>query len=212
MLRGVLFDCDGVLVDSEPITNRVLRDSLAQHGLDMPQSEVEERFIGGTMSGVWAEATRLGANLPDRWIEDIYKEAFARLAAEVELIPGVMPMLERCDALGLAMGVASNGRTVKMEITLTRTGLAERFAGRVFSAPEIGKPKPAPDVYLAAAKALNIPPEDTIVVEDSATGVEAAIAAGMRCFAYVPEGDGAKQAAAGATVFRSMDELTALFK
>ncbi|MBB5516702.1 HAD superfamily hydrolase (TIGR01509 family) [Rubricella aquisinus] len=211
MLRGVLFDCDGVLVDSEPITNRVLRDSLARYGLDMPQAEVEARFIGGTMSGVRAEAIRLGANLPDDWVQDVYDEAFACLEAEVELIPGVLPMLARCEALGLAMGVASNGRTVKMEITLRRTGLAERFAGRTFSAPEIGKPKPAPDVYLAAAMALNLCPQETIVVEDSATGVEAAIAAGMRCFAYVPEGDGARQAAAGATVFRNMDALPALF-
>lgn len=211
-VRGILFDCDGVLVDSEPLTTRVMRDSLAAHGLEMTLEEVDERFVGGTMAGVLTQATAMGALLPEGWVDDVYAQSYAVLREQVELIPGVIEMLDRCDAAGLAYAVGSNGRSDKMQITLGRTGLLDRFEGRMFSAQEVGQPKPAPDVYLFAANALSLSPEDCVVIEDSATGVKAAIAAGMRCFAYVPDGDGRKQAAAGATVFRDMAELPDLLK
>ncbi|MEP5153466.1 HAD family phosphatase, partial [Planktotalea sp.] len=164
----VIFDCDGVIVDSEPITNRVMQASLARHGLALEFDEIMRLFVGGTMQGVMKLAIDMGAKLPDDWLDQIYGEMFVSLAEQVEPIPGIVPVLDALDAVGIPYAIGSNGPHAKMDVTLTRTGLKQRFEGRIHSREDVPNPKPAPDVYLRAAQSLGIAPERCAVIEDSA--------------------------------------------
>ena len=206
--RAVIFDCDGVLVDSEPAAFDLLAEDLAAHGLVLPRAEMERIFIGGTIAGVHAKARSLGARLPDGWVAGFYERLYARLAEGTPLVPGVLDLLDALDAAGIPYAVGSNGSDRKMQVTLGQhPGLLDRFRDRLFSGQTLGAPKPAPDLYLHAARALGQPPAACAVIEDSPTGVRAAAAAGIRCFGYAPHGDGAALAAEGATVFQSMADL-----
>lgn len=208
---AVLFDCDGVLVDSEPITDRVIAANLTRHGLSLAATEIHALFLGGTMAGVAEEARRRGAALPPDWVDAVYQEMFAELAKGTPLIPGIPEVLDALDAAAIPYAVGSNGPHRKMQITLGQhPALHGRLHGRIFSRHDVARPKPAPDLYLHAAAALNAPPAACVVVEDSATGVRAARAAGMACLGYAPQGDGARLAAEGARPFRRMDDLPAL--
>lgn len=206
----VLFDCDGVLVDSEPITNRIMQANLAAHGLDLRVDQIFEMFVGGTMQGVMTRGRELGADLPDNWLDLIYAQMFAALEAECQVIPGVPQMLDRLEIAGIGYAVGSNGPRAKMEVTLAKCGLAARLKGRVFSAYECAAPKPAPDVYLKAAAAAGMSPEVCVVVEDSATGARAGQAAGMRVLGYGADADCEKLGAYCDMVFMDMGELPAL--
>ena len=207
----VIFDCDGVLVDSEPVMMQFLRDELAAYGLDMSVAQATEHFIGGTLTGVAQKARGMGADLPEGWVEDFYARLYERLAKGTKLMPGVVAVLDRLDDAGIGYCVASNGRVAKMRVTLGQHPETwARLQGRMFSVEHVGVPKPAPDLFLHAARTLGADPAHCVVVEDSPTGARAAQAAGMRCFGYAPEGDGSRLAAEGARLFRSMDELPAL--
>jgi len=209
--RAIIFDCDGVLVDSEPAAFDLLAQDLAAHGLPLPRAEMERIFIGGTIAGVHAKARSLGARLPDGWVAGFYERLYARLAEGTPLVPGVLDLLDALDAAGIPYAVGSNGSDRKMQVTLGQhPGLLDRFHDRLFSGQTLGAPKPAPDLYLHAARALGQPPAACAVIEDSPTGVRAASAAGIRCFGYAPHGDGAALAAEGATVFQSMADLPRL--
>ena len=183
----VIFDCDGVLVDSEPITTRLIQRSLAAHGLALSLEEVMGSFVGGTMAGVFEKARGMGARLPEDWVDQIYAAMFEALAEEVELIPGAAAVLDALDAAGVPYAVGSNGPHDKMKITLARTGLAARLEGRVYSREDVANPKPAPDVYLKAAADAGIVPERCAVVEDSESGARAGKAAGMTVFGFAAE-------------------------
>jgi HAD superfamily hydrolase (TIGR01509 family) len=206
--RAVIFDCDGVLVDSEPATFALLAAELASHGLRLPQTEMERLFLGGTIAGVHSRARALGAALPDDWVEGFYERLYARLAEGTPLVPGVLHLLDRLDAAGIPCAVGSNGSDRKMQVTLGQhPGLLDRLQGRLFSGQALGAPKPAPDLYLHAARALGQPPAACVVIEDSPTGARAAAAAGMTCYGFAPHGNGAALAAEGAMVFRFMADL-----
>jgi HAD superfamily hydrolase (TIGR01509 family) len=208
---AVLFDCDGVLVDSEPITDRVIAASLGRHGLSLAVSEIHALFLGGTMAGVAEEARRLGAALPPDWVDRVYEEMFAELAKGTPLVPGISGVLDALDAAGIPYAVGSNGPHRKMQITLGQhPGLHVRLRGRIFSRHDVARPKPAPDLYLHAAAALKSPPAACVVVEDSPPGARAARAAGMTCLGYAPRDDGARLAAEGARPFHRMEDLPAL--
>ncbi len=206
----VLFDCDGVLVDSEPVTNRVLRDDLAEHGLDMAVDQVIDLFVGGTMAGVMVKARRMGADLPDDWLDHIYAQMFTALEAECDVIPGVPAMLDALDRAGIGYAVGSNGPMAKMEVTLVRCGLRERLGERVFSSHDCPAPKPAPDVYLKAAAHAGMTPVQCVVIEDSASGARAGKAAGMRCFGYVADTPAAKLEGICDVLFDDMNALPGL--
>ncbi len=208
---AVLFDCDGVLVDSEPITDRVIAANLTRHGLPLAPEAIHDLFRGDTMAGVGAEARRRGADLTGDWVDEVYGEMFAALALGTPLVPRIPALLDALDAAGIPYAVGSNGSQRKMAVTLGQhPDLYRRLAGRIFSRHDVGRPKPAPDLYLHAAAARAAAPAACVVIEDSLTGVRAARAAGMACFGYAPQGDGARLAAAGARPFRHMADLSAL--
>lgn len=204
----VIFDCDGVLVDSEPIANAILGAALRAEGLDLDDRAIADATNGLAMASVldWAEA-RLGRSLPKGFLARVQTETFAQLGRSVSAMPGIEQAL---DAIVAEMCVASSGELEKMRLTLGRTGLLSRFEGRLFSASQVRRGKPHPDLFLHAAHAMGHCPAACAVIEDSLPGVAAAVAAGIDVFAYAPAGDGTAHAAAGATPFDDFARLPAL--
>ena len=205
----VIFDCDGVLIDSEPIANRVLRDLLESSGLRLSLDEVMKTFVGNTKDGCIALASNmLGRPLPTDFGKRWDKALFAALRA-VKPVAGVPELLA---GMKVPFCVASNGNPDRMALALDYAGLMPWVRGKLFTASEVGQPKPAPDLFLYAAKSMGVAPADCVVVEDTPTGVRAAVAAGMKVYAFaaathIP----AKELRdAGATTFTSMGELPAL--
>ncbi len=206
-VHAVLFDCDGVLVDSEEITNRLMRDDLAERGLDLPLEQIMSQFVGGTIDSCAEEARQRGADLPDDWVPLIYRKMFAALATDVEAVAGVSRLVDTLLANGIACAVGSNGPFAKMEITLKKTSLWNRFYPHIYSAKDLPRPKPAPDVYLHAASQLSISPDQCVVIEDSVSGARAAHAAGMRCIGFAPHDHQAGLAPHVDVMARDMDEV-----
>jgi HAD superfamily hydrolase (TIGR01509 family) len=211
--EAILFDCDGVLVDSEPITNAVLCAMLNEAGWAISAQECMEIFIG---KAVRHEAARIEAHtgrpLTDAWMADFYARRNAELSQRLTAIEHIHPTIERVHAHhGGRIACASGADRIKVELQLAKVGLDAFFGGRVFSGHEMAATKPAPDVYLAAAAALQAHPAHCAVVEDTVTGVTAGVAAGATVFAYAPLDGGEALRAAGAShVFRSMADLPAL--
>ena len=209
--QAVLFDCDGVLVDSEPPTFAMLAEDFNRFGLTVTAVAVAERFTGGTIHDVAARAVAMGADLPDGWANDFYERLFVRLGQGVPVIAGVEDVLDRLDAAGIPYAVGSNGIGRKMAITLgPYPRLWNRLKDRLFSGQELGMPKPLPGLWLHCAAHLGVDPADCVVVDDSAVGCRAARAAGMRAMGFAAHGDGAGLVAEGATVFRRMADLPGL--
>ncbi|WP_102107354.1 HAD family hydrolase [Oceaniglobus roseus] len=202
----VIFDCDGVLVDSEPITNRLLVANLARHGLTLTEAQVETMFVGGTMAGVGERARAAGAALPDDWLTSMYEEMYAELRKGVPPIAGVVDFLDALDAAGVPYAVGSNGSEEKMRITLGQTGLMERFRGRIYSAHTLRKAKPDPALYLQAARDLGIAAGRCAVIDDSPAGCTAGVRAGMKTLGFAETTDPARLVAVGATPVASMAE------
>lgn len=211
--EAVLFDCDGVIVDSEGPSFALFLEELALHGLPLTLDEFETRFVGGTVETVAERARAAGAQLPEGWVTHFYGRMYAMLAAGVPLVTGVTDVLDRLDATGLPFAMGSNGTLEKMQITLGQHGLLDRFRA-VLSGQAIGAPKPAPDVYLQAARACGADPGACVVIEDSATGARAGLAAGMRVLGYAEHGAGTPTArqltALGVPLFHRMEELPGL--
>ena len=206
---AVIFDCDGVVVDSEPAAFELLAEDMAAHGLHLSHHELETNLIGLTMKNVRAKAISLGADLPEDWVDRFYAKLYARLAEGVALIPGILDLLDRLDAAGIPYGMGSNGSQQKIAITLGQhPGLKQRFRG-IWSGQDMARPKPWPDLYLHAAAALGATPETAVVVEDSPTGARAAKAAGIRCFGLSARPNPALEAE-GARWIRTLHDLPAL--
>ena len=178
----VIFDCDGVLVDSERIAIRIDAVVLADLGWPLSEAEIVERFVGRSEEHMVREIeAQLGRRLPANWeaaYQDLYVTAFER---ELRAVEGVVDALDRITS---PTCVASSGSHAKSERSLRWTDLYGRFEGRIFSASEVSNGKPAPDLFLHAAARLGVPPARCAVVEDSRYGVEAARAAGMAAFGY----------------------------
>ncbi len=212
-LRLVIFDCDGVLVDSEGPSNRLMAAEITALGWPMTEAEAMALFIGWRLVDIppVVEA-RLGRPVPPGWIEAVRRKMLAVLAAEAEAMPGVRDALAATAALGLPFRVASNSSHEEMAIKFARTGLAPLVTGRIHSARDVAAGKPAPDVFLAAASAEGVPPSACLVVEDSLPGATAARAAGMACVGFAPHGDDPALRATGAVLIRSFEELPALLR
>jgi beta-phosphoglucomutase-like phosphatase (HAD superfamily) len=214
---AVLFDCDGVLVDSEPITNGVLRDMLAESGWVLTSSECMRLFIGKAVKDERAliEANT-GQHLTDDWMQRFRDRRNAGLLASVKPIRGAVEAAASIHALfDGRIACASGADRFKVELQMERCGLMPYFKGRIFSGHETPRSKPFPDVYLAAATALNVDPQRCVVVEDSVTGVMAGAAAGATVFGYSPAEAGhdlpdALRKAGAALVFTAMSALPQL--
>jgi HAD superfamily hydrolase (TIGR01509 family) len=207
----VIFDCDGVLVDSEPIAVRVDLLVLERVGLKLSEAEVIDRFLGRSPS-VMREAIEvhlghpLSLELKDEF-EQLYVDAFTQ---ELRAVDGVEAVLSE---IRQATCVASSSEPQSLERKLQITGLYEHFVGRIFSATEVRNGKPAPDLFLYAARRMNVQPDRCVVVEDSQYGVQAARAAGMRVFAYASGlCDPQRLAGANTTIFTDMRELPPLLR
>lgn len=205
----VIFDCDGVLIDSERLAVKIDVIVLRELGWPLSEREVIERFVGrSARDQQTAIEEHLGRKLEDGWdkrFEPLYRRAFA---AELAPVRGVREALDRISAPSC---VASSATHEYLSYTLGLTGLHERFAGRIFSSEDVARGKPAPDLFLYAAARLGAAPPNTVVVEDSLPGIEAARAAGMRVLAYAgglwPVSD---LEGPGTLVFDDMGELPAL--
>ncbi len=205
---AVLFDCDGVVVDSEAIAFALLGDELGQAGLMLDQESMPRLFLGSTVAELYRKACDLGADLPDDWVSSFYERLYARLRLGVPLVPGITAVLKRLAAEGIAVAVGSNGSEEKLAITLGQHPDVRRaFGGHIYSGQTLGAPKPAPDLYLFAARQLGADPARCVVVEDSPTGARAARAAGMRCLGFAAKGGADALAAEGAEVFFKMSAL-----
>ena len=204
---GVLFDCDGVLVDSEPITDGVLIERLGAHGLSLDEAELAGMFHGGTIWGIADRVREMGYDLPETWVEETYAEIHRRLADGTPVIDGVVDLLDRLDRAGVPYAVGSNGSRTKMGITLGQNGLLDRFGDRIVSAHEEGTAKPDPTLYRIAAKRIGVPVERCAVVEDTPTGARAAVAAGARCLGYAGRTPPARLAEVGAEPFGTMADI-----
>lgn len=208
----VIFDCDGVLVDSERISHQVLVDMLAERGVVLSLEQAVERFIGASTARCAAQlAELLGRPEADDAMREFARRTKAAFAADLQLVAGVPELLATLAALPLPFCVASNGNHAKMDFTLSHTGLQAMFEGRRYSATDVARPKPAPDLFLHAAACQGAQPADCVVIEDTPTGIAAARAAGMWALGFAAMTPAHQLHAAGAhQVFSHMAELPAL--
>ena len=185
---AILFDCDGVLVDSEGLTNAVLREMLQELGWTLTPQECMARFIGKTLreESLTIEA-HTGQPFSQAWLQDFYQRRDQALKASLEIVPGAHEAVAAAQAYApLGIACASGADRQKVEMVLNKVGLMLFFEGYIFSGHEMPRSKPAPDVYLAAARHLNAPPERCLVIEDSVPGITAGVAAGATVWAYCP--------------------------
>ena len=205
----VIFDCDGVLVDTERVSNQVMADLLAEHGISLSFEDCVARFIGRSNSQCLLIAEALiGQPLPDDFLDVCEARTLALLGQELRPVPGIEALIAE---LRSPFCVASNGQREKMRFTLGKTGLLKYFYGKIFCVEDVALPKPAPDLFLHAARSCGAEPARCVVIEDTPTGVRAARAAGMRAFGFAGLTPAASLLQAGAeAVFFSMDELPGL--
>lgn len=208
----VIFDCDGVLVDSEPISNRVLAEAITDAGLVMSAEEVAEAFEGMQLDDIAAEvASRLGKKLPVTWVEAFEEQRAIEFKKGLDAVQGVADVLTQIRAAGVAICVASQASREKVELTLGLSGLTGHFESKaLFSSRMVARGKPHPDLFLLAARSMGADISRCVVVEDGVLGTKGARLAGMRVLGYSPDGKGGCLADEGATTFESMAELPAL--
>jgi HAD superfamily hydrolase (TIGR01509 family) len=207
-LRLVIFDCDGVLVDSEPVANRVVAEELTALGWAMTAHEADGHFLGLTFTDMQPIIERrIARPLSAEWKQALVQKVIDAMAEGVGPIDGAVEALHATTALGLPWRIASNSSHEEMHVKFGRLGIRDLVAGRVHSHRDVARGKPAPDLFLATAAAQGVAPEECVVIEDSVPGAMAAAAAGMPCLGYAPHHDGARLRAVGAVPFRSMFDL-----
>ncbi|MFF3918506.1 HAD family hydrolase [Streptomyces sp. NPDC001852] len=202
----VIFDCDGVLVDSERLAVRVDSALITQLGWALTPQDIAQRFVGHSRQYMREQIEQhLGRRLPDDWQVPFEEAYWALVEAELTAVDGVKDVIEQ---LTIPYCVASNGSHHKMTRSLRRAGLLHLFTGRLFSADDVTRPKPAPDLHLWAAAQMGAAPEHCVVIEDSPFGLRAARAAGMRTYGFTGGVNSAEQLAGpGTTLFHAMREL-----
>lgn len=208
MTESVIFDCDGVLVDSERAANAVLAGLIGELGISTTPEQTMSTYMGRS----WASCMEILEAELGRPVPGDFGERYRSGTADVwrrglEPVPGIVAAL---DAIDLPTCVASSGEHERMRLTLGLTGLLPRFEGRIFSATEVARGKPAPDLFLHAAEQMGFDPTTTVVVEDTVPGVEAGRAAGMRVLAFARLTPAAALAEAGGEVFDDMRLLPEL--
>ncbi|MEK9967888.1 MAG: HAD-IA family hydrolase [Ferrovibrio sp.] len=210
----IIFDMDGTLVDSEPLANRVFFEKLVPLGLP---PHIDEARVAFDLTGLSLPSCfklvqeQYGLRLPEDFEDELQAETYRRLRTDLQPIPGVPAMLEAVQAM--AKCVASSSELDKIALSLDLCGIDHHFGDSIFSARQVARGKPEPDLFFFAAQQMGgVTPNACAVVEDSLPGATAGIRAGMTVFAYRPEGDGAAFAALGCRVFTRMTELPGLLQ
>ena len=210
MPKLIIFDCDGVLVDSEPLSNRVIAGIMTEIGIPMTTEEAIQLFAGGSMQRVNEFVlSKKGHPVPPD-LEDVYRErSYALFQQELQPVQGVRDAL---DSIDFTRCVASNGPLYKMKLNLSITGLSDYFGDDLFSAYEVGYWKPDPRLFLHAAEEMGYPPDKCVVIEDSVHGIQAAKAAGMRVLGFSQSEYGDKLKKEQIPTFQSMSELASILE
>ena len=205
----MIFDCDGVLVDGEQLAVAIDVRAIGALGWPITEAEVVERHLGRSNADVLADiAEHIGRPVPADWDEAWNAEYRRVFDEQLEAVPGVAEAIKVLAAEGFQTCVASSGSHEKMKRTLVKTGLWDFFVGRIFSATEVERGKPEPDLFLYAAKQVGLPPARCVVVEDSRHGVAGARAAGMRAIGFAGGMTPVEHLAAADTVITDMADLS----
>jgi len=212
--QAVLFDCDGVLVDSEPITNAVLCEMLNELGLDFDLERTIRTFMGKSVKDEMVAIEGMtGRPLASDWHPQFVLRRDAALAVKIRAVPGAPEVVARVAALGIPYAVASGADCAKMRLTLGTCGLLPYFEGRMFGADMVARAKPAPDVYELALRTLGVAPSQAVVIEDTPTGTRAGVAAGATVYGFTTLNTAATLVKAGASLtFERMEQLPELLR
>jgi len=206
--KCIIFDCDGTLVDSEEVTNEIIAEMAGELGVKMTGEEATATFGGKTLDSVLYKMRELsGKEIPDDWLPRLIKRVSEAWKTELNPVNGVRELLEN---LNISICVASNGEPIHVNQSLEMTGLRGFFDGNIFCASDVGVPKPAPDLFLYAAKKMGFKPEQCIVIEDSISGVMAANRAKIKVYGLVKMCSAEELENAGAIPFTNMRNLPAL--
>lgn len=181
----VIFDCDGVLVDSEPIALEVLIEALKQQGVEIDHEGASERFLGRSLAHLAQSVeAEFGVEIDATFLAQMREALYRRFRSDLKPIPGIAEVMQALGDCGLSWCVASSSQKERVELSLTVTGIIDYFSPHIFSATMVKNGKPAPDLFLHAAAAMGVAPQNCIVVEDSPAGIQAARSAGMRVCAF----------------------------
>ena len=206
----VIFDCDGVLVDSMAISNGTLVEMLRELGVTVSLEESNALYMGRSLPAIIEDVSnRFGVSVPHGFPNEYYLRMEAAFRKGLRPVPGI---IEAPDKITLPKCVASSAPHRKMNTTLRVTGLMDRFEGCIFSAADVGRGKPFPDLFLYAARQMGSEAHRCVVIEDAVPGVQAAVSAGMSVFGYAADSDGDSLREAGATVFDGMANLPDLLE
>ncbi|MBU2509759.1 HAD family hydrolase [bacterium] len=206
----IIFDCDGVLVDSEPVSNKILAEELTKIGLPTTSKESIRNYMGKSEHDNLEEIKKkLGHLPPEAFFESCHKRTFESFKRDLKPVFGITEALRR---LPQKKCVASSGSHDKIRYTLGLTNLLPFFIGSIFSAMDVNRGKPHPDLFLHAAEMMGSSPESCVVIEDSLPGVQAGIAAGMKVFGYAAMSAAEDLIKAGATAFTEMKQLPELLQ
>ena len=208
--KCIIFDCDGTLVDSEYLTNSVIAEMAGELGIIMTTEEATATFGGKTLNAVIYGMKEMSGNkIPPDWLPRLIKKISETYKTNLKPIQGIKKFL---DNISVPICVASNGEPRHVRGSLTITNLIEYFDDKIFTASDVGIPKPAPDLFLYAAKKMKFGPEDCVVIEDSIAGVTAAVRAKIRVYGLIKMCSAEELKNAGAIPFKSMDELPTLLE
>lgn len=209
-LKCIIFDCDGVLVDSETIANQVLLTMAGEHGLRMSLDEAINVFSGRELKDCFRQIERnIQKRLPDNFEKEFRERTFEAFRRELKPVAGVKEFI---DSLHEAYCVASSGPIEKIRLNLSITGLIDKFENKIFSSHQINSWKPDPGIFLYAAREMGFPVNECIVIEDSKAGVIAAVKGGFRVFGLACENNAKDLENEGATLFYNYQELSALLQ
>jgi HAD superfamily hydrolase (TIGR01509 family) len=204
----IIFDCDGVLVDSERVANRVFCECLREIGINLTFEETVKIFKGKAEKDYYEIISRdFGKKITEPFVQTWRERFEASIEKELTVIPGIIEIL---DSISLPICIASNGPHSKMKKTLGVTGLLSRFEGSIFSVDDVSRGKPHPDIFLHAADVFKTNPASCIVVDDSVSGVIGAVSAGMKVFGFADLTEAEELKQAGAITFTEMKELKRL--
>ena len=209
--KCIIFDCDGTLVDSEAITNQVIAEMASELGIEMTGEEASATFGGKTLDGVVYKMRELSGNdLPNDWLPRLIQRVNESWESKLRPVKGVKELLEK---IKIPICVASNGEPTHVRHSLRLTKLYDFFDENIFTASEVSKPKPSPELFLYAAKKMGFAPSECAVIEDSVTGVTAAVNAEMEVYGIINNLFSEEQLKhAGAIPFKNMNELLALLE